>query len=324
MKELLKLLENLKGRKLIVIGDVMLDEYYDGEIMRISPEAPVPVVKSTRHWFALGGAANAANNGVSLGSSVELLGAIGDDEKGRILLSLAKKCGISTTGIITLDKRPTTHKTRVLAHGRQLLRFDEEEDKEIPVGISNRLISDFQTKIATADAVLISDYNKGAITKSSAKKIIQICNSRNKPVAIDSKNYLSYDMKDATILKPNLKELRRETGVNINSDKEIDKGAQMLLRKLNSKSVLVTMGERGMRLYGQKGKHLMPGLKTGAVDVSGAGDTVITTMLLAIASGGTHLDAAKLANYAAAAAVQKIGTQAPSIKEIEELIGKTN
>ncbi|MFH0971164.1 MAG: D-glycero-beta-D-manno-heptose-7-phosphate kinase [Candidatus Micrarchaeota archaeon] len=320
MPELGKMLQSFRGKRVLVMGDLMVDEYLAGEITRISPEAPVPVIKISSRRFALGGAANAAKNIVALGGGADLFGVIGEDQNGKKLLQMARESRIGVDGIITDAERPTTSKLRVLAHGAQLLRADEEETKKIDAKTEGELLEKFMKQIRSADAVIISDYNKGAVTKNLARKIIEAANSAKKPVTIDSKNYFEHELEHATVLKPNLKELHRETGLKCDTEAEIEIAAKEMFKRLSPKAVLVTLGDNGMLLVHDNKAEKISGVKTNAVDVSGAGDTVIAALTLGLAAGNNLKESAMLANYAAAVVVSKTGTVAPKGSEILELL----
>ncbi|MEK6954532.1 MAG: PfkB family carbohydrate kinase [Candidatus Micrarchaeota archaeon] len=319
-----QLLKSFKTAKILVIGDLMLDEYVRGDILRISPEAPVPVILEKSHECTLGGAANVAANIHSLGGSVHMIGVIGDDEAGRIFLGIAKIRGLivnNSNQSIFVDKiRPTTRKLRIYAGGVQIVRVDFESSIPIPAELEGKILASFEAGISNVDCVIISDYNKGVVTKSLAKKCIDIASNAKVPILIDSKNYVTYAMKGATVLKPNLKELSKETGLPCGSDAQIEKAGFALFAKLSPKALLVTAGEKGMFLFVGKKITRIPGIKTKVADVSGAGDSVISAMALAIACNASFHEAAIIANYAAAAAVAKEGTVAPTIAEIESLI----
>ncbi len=320
MSELKQLLASIKGKKILVIGDLMLDEYFYGEITRISPEAPVPIVRVSKRIKTLGGAANVANNVVALGGKAELLGVVGNDGNGVTLNGLAVLCRIGKSGIITDPSRPTTTKIRVLSNNKHILRVDEESDAPVSEAIRFEFMKKFREKLDGCAAVVISDYNKGVISGHFSNEIIGLANGKKIPVFIDSKNYLSYEMRNAGLLKPNLKELGKETGIDVSTGAGMEKAAKMLMETLKPRAILVTLGEKGMRLFEGKSVCNMAPIKVDAVDVSGAGDTVIATVALAYAAGGSFLDAAKLANYAAAAAVSKTGTVAPTPAEILAMI----
>ncbi|MFH1442453.1 MAG: PfkB family carbohydrate kinase [Candidatus Micrarchaeota archaeon] len=319
MPDLKKIIGNFAGKRILVIGDVMLDAYFLGQITRISPEAPVPVVNVSEKRYSLGGAANIAFNISQLGAKAHLLGLVGNDGEGRKIAEMAKTAGISAE-LIPDGSRPTTMKLRILSNNRHILRVDSETAEKIPEKAEKSLLDSFAKLLPSCDGVIISDYNKGVISKSTSNAIIDAAGKHKKPVFIDSKNYLSYGMKGAALLKPNLKELSKETGIDVSDEEGIKKAAQSLHGKLLPDSLLVTLGEKGMLLLYQNKFSRIDGLKTHAVDVSGAGDTVIASFALASVAGASPSDAAKIANCAASIVVSKVGTVAPSISELKALL----
>jgi D-beta-D-heptose 7-phosphate kinase/D-beta-D-heptose 1-phosphate adenosyltransferase len=317
MANLHTLLHSFTDKRILVIGDLMLDEYMLGEITRISPEAPVPIVKVDSHYFSLGGAANVARNIAKLGGRSSLFGIVGDDYAGQCLKQMAKDENIKIDGIFVDKMRPTTAKVRILASKKQLLRVDKESSEPLGKTVEDSLLGLFQKAIKNADAVVISDYNKGVITKNTSKQIIALAKKAKLPILADSKNYLEFELVGATILKPNLKELSKEIAMELKDEHSIGQAAWQLNSKLKPEAVLVTMGEHGMLLL-EKGKiQRIPGIKSKAIDVSGAGDTVISVMALGLAAGGSVLDSARLANHAAAIVVEKLGTAFATVSEIE-------
>lgn len=320
MADLKKILALFSGNKIAIIGDLMLDSYWEGEITRISPEAPVPVVKIERKRHVPGGAANVAANIASLGGKAALIGVVGEDEAGKTLRQLLTAANIQTGGVIVDAARQTTCKTRIVASNHHLLRADEEDDRPVSKNIEESMFKSLESALVGAKALIISDYNKGAITKALSKRLIKTAKARGIPVLIDSKNYLEYGMKNATLLKPNLGELSKETGMPVGSASEIERAAKHFYSRLMPGALFITMGEKGMLLLDKKTQKIIEGIRIKAVDVSGAGDTVISTAALALAAGAGMEDAAKLANYAAAVVVGKVGTATPSREEISKLI----
>ncbi|MBI5224940.1 bifunctional hydroxymethylpyrimidine kinase/phosphomethylpyrimidine kinase [Candidatus Micrarchaeota archaeon] len=318
------LLGSFKGKRILVIGDLMLDEYFRGKIHRQSPEAQVPVVLAYSHDYHLGGAANVCANVVSLGGSAHLLGVVGQDEAGTILQNLAKEKNVfwenGANSIISDGARKTTRKIRVFSNGSQIARLDEETPSPIPKGIENSLLLEFKKRLPKTDCAIISDYNKGVVTKYLANECIRLCSNAKIPILIDSKNYLSFNLLGATLLKPNLKELSKETSLPTRTQDEIERAGFVLLKKLRPKALLVTAGESGMYLFENGKADKIPGIKAKVADVSGAGDTVISTMALCLACKSTMRQASHIANFAASLAVAKSGTSSPSVKEIAMFI----
>jgi len=327
------------GRKnVLVIGDVILDKYIRGSVSRISPEAPVPVVLETESFYTPGGAANVAHNLHGLGAKVVLIGKIGDDLEGRILLQQFKEKGLNTKGIFVDKKLPTICKTRVIAQNQQVVRIDREKceeagSKEVFRKICNLIKKD----ITSFDAVIISDYGKGLVTPELVDFVREQALANNKIIVIDPKvEHFSYYC-NVTAITPNLKEAENAIrNIKITSksahtlqihndklqkDKDIDTAGLELLRYLKLDVLLITLGERGMRLF-EKGKKPVS-IKTKAMevyDVSGAGDTVISAFTLSLAAGATKRQAAEIANFAGGIVVGKVGAAAVTKKELIKAI----
>ncbi|MFH1750957.1 MAG: PfkB family carbohydrate kinase [Candidatus Micrarchaeota archaeon] len=316
MGDLSKLLNSFKGKRVLIVGDLMLDEYYSGEISRVSPEAPVPIVDASSHYFCLGGAANVANNVMALGGTANVVGLVGRDEASQRIRKLAASAGIGMANSVEDVSRPTTKKMRILGHGRHMIRVDEEVATPCGKAIEAKILKSFFRELPNADAVVVSDYNKGAITKAIANTVVEEAKKRGIPSVVDSKNYLNYGISEASILKPNLLELSKETGIGISSALDAKKAGMDLFLRLRPLGLLVTMGEKGMLLFDENESFLIPGIRAKAVDVSGAGDSVAATMALCLACKASLRDSASVANLAAAVVVEKVGTAAPSISEI--------
>jgi rfaE bifunctional protein kinase chain/domain len=295
--------------KILVIGDLILDEYIWGDVERISPEAPVPIVWANRKTPMLGGAANVANNIHSLGAEVFLVGVVGNDKNKDILLAELMSRKMATRGIFTSPEveRNTTVKTRVIARQQQLLRIDWEHTKPLPRSINLKMIDIIRKNIDYYDALIIEDYGKGVISPEILTEVIPLARDRRKIITVDPKeNHFAF-YRGVTSITPNLKEFNNfhTTGVE-------------LVCSFNLDSLLVTMGEKGMRLYEKNGKDTyIPTIAQEVYDISGAGDTVIAVFTLALCCGATHLEAAQLANKAAGIVVGKIGTAVVTRKELE-------
>lgn len=312
--EIKKLIENFKNIKIAVIGNLMLDEYIMGTVERISPEAPVPVVKVLQEKFVLGGAANVVNNLASLGAKVICAGLIGNDNNGEKLINSLPD-NASGELILKSDNRPTIVKKRVIAGNQQLLRLDWEESFHINEDEENKLLEKFKTVIAELDAVILSDYNKGLLTPSFSQKIIKLCKENNKIVTVDPKPKNIANFKFASTITPNKKEAYAAAEKSFDTD--IDEVGKTLREKFNLDTVLITRSEEGMTLYGDE-IHNIPTYAKEVYDVTGAGDTVISVLTLARAAGGTWEEAAKISNVAAGIVVAKIGTSTVSIGELFE------
>ncbi|MCM8780673.1 MAG: D-glycero-beta-D-manno-heptose-7-phosphate kinase [Candidatus Omnitrophica bacterium] len=338
MRNLKETIQKFPQAKILVIGDLILDEYIWGEVERISPEAPVPVVWAKRRSYVPGGAANVASNISSLGAEVLLLGVVGKDENAQRLHSELKKRGIPTCGIIVDSGRHTTVKTRILAGHQQIVRLDWEHTESLDKKINQKLIRIVNDNINDTDAVIIEDYGKGVINADLIAELISFIRKKKKLVTVDPKEEHFQFYRGVTSITPNRKELENAirvlkmkdtahrlklTSDKLSTDKDIDKAGLEILRYLKVDSLLVTLGDRGMRLFQQGGRidHI-PTAALEVFDVSGAGDTVVATFTLAISCGATNLEAAHLANYAAGIVVSKLGTAVTTPKELLERIPK--
>ncbi|RUM88863.1 MAG: D-glycero-beta-D-manno-heptose-7-phosphate kinase [Thermodesulfatator sp.] len=307
---------------ILVIGDIMLDQFVWGEVSRISPEAPVPVVNVQDETFLLGGAANVANNLRSLGAGAYLSGIIGDDSHGRVLLDLAVKNHIGTEGIIQA-RRPTTLKTRIVARGQQVVRVDREERKQPSPDSMKALLSAISKILTGCRCVIISDYDKGVISRPLMEFLAEEASVRNVPLLADPKpsNYILY--RGVTIVTPNEKEAREMTGIRLDEAGNLAKAAAKIAENLSAKGVLITRGPRGMALWQEdRGLFSIPTMAREVFDVTGAGDTVISVLALGLAGGLKMCEAAYLANIAAGIVVGKVGTAAVSREELLSAIDR--
>ena len=309
-----KLIKNFKNIKIAVIGDLMLDEYIMGKVDRISPEAPVPVVKVTEEKFVLGGAANVVNNLAALGANVYCGGLVGNDNKAKKLIDNLPK-NVNSDLILKVNNRPTIVKKRVIAGHQQLLRLDWEEEFYINEDEENTIIENLKEHIKELNAVILSDYNKGLLTKSLSQKIINLCRENNVIVTVDPKPKNISNFIGASSITPNKKEAY--LAVEANETENIDIVGKKLKEKYNLDTVLITRSEEGMTLY-DKEIHNIPTYAKEVYDVTGAGDTVISVFTLAKAAGATWEEAAKIANTAGGIVVGKIGTSTVSEKELIE------
>ena len=308
LRKLNYLKKKFAGKRIAVVGDLMLDCYFWGGVNRISPEAPVPVVEVDDEFYRFGGALNVANNISNLKSNALPIGIIGNDNDGKILRELLKKSGISDSGIIIDKSRPTTTKTRVIANKQHVVRIDKEKTDHISHSIEKKIIDVIKKEIKNLDAIILQDYNKGVLTSGLIDQIINIASESKKIITVDPKfnNFFSY--KNVTVFKPNRKETEDVLGIRLNSDQDIENAGKKLLEKLNSKYVLLTLSEKGIALF-EKGKPVrkIPTKSRKVADVSGAGDTVISTLTVALSAGADIYDAAYLANYAGGLVIQEVG-----------------
>jgi rfaE bifunctional protein kinase chain/domain len=307
-QRLKELFGEFNKRKIIVVGDLMLDRYIWGLVSRISPEAPVPIVNVESESFRFGGAANVSHNVLSLGALAIPVGVIGNDSTGEKLKQLFVEKGFPTQGLIGDDDRPTTVKTRIIAHGQQVVRIDREETHPISCEIQKRILNFIEASIEGADGIILEDYNKGLLVSNFIEDIIAIARVHGKMVFVDPKFDHFFEFKQITLFKPNLKETANRLGIRLDSDEALEKTGLKLLTKLNCEVVLITLGEEGMALF-ERGQSMIK-IPTRAVkvhDVSGAGDTVIATMAVAMTSGASPQEAATLANHAAGIVCAEVG-----------------
>lgn len=325
MKEkILETLGKIPSVNVLVFGDLMLDHFVHGDAARLSPEAPVPIVRVIDDVWRPGGAANAAVNVKTLGASVGLVGVVGEDIYGERLRTIIEEQGVETSGILSIPARDTTYKARVLASRQQVVRIDREMADDITTDTEREVVNVFAEMLDGADAVILSDYGKGLITPSTAGEVIELARSKNKIIAVDPKDqhFLLYSY--VTSLTPNHHEAARAVGEDAADavrEESLDKIGRRLLDMLESDSVLITCGERGMVLYGSDGStERVPTRAREVFDVAGAGDTVIAAFTAALATGATHETAAHLANYAASVVVGKVGTAAAAPDEITRAV----
>src|SRR5688572_12241752 len=315
-RRLNELLANMKRKRIVVVGDAMLDVYLGGDVERISPEAPVPVVKVRDRRYALGGAANVAQNVAAAGSNVTLVGAAGADSAGDRLRAMIEAIGADSSKVI-VTKRPTTCKTRVVARAQQMLRFDEEDDGDLPGKDVQRLLDTLLPLVAKADALVLEDYNKGVLVPAVITAAIEAAGMHGIPSVVDPKfrNFFTY--RGATIFKPNRRELESALGAMFNLD---DVGAlPSTFERLGVSHLLLTLGEKGMALVSNEGEvRRIPTTAREVYDVVGAGDTVTAYLATSLAAGATPYEAALIANYAAGVEVGKLGAATVSPEEIIE------
>lgn len=319
MDKLLKTLTKFKDKNIAVIGDVMLDHYIYGEVSRISPEAPVPIVVVDKENYFLGGAANTANNIVALGARATLYGVINkEDSAGKMILSLGGKINLC----LSHDRRKTTVKTRIIASDQQLIRFDYEDEQKISERVEEEIIISFRKDVKNFNAIAMSDYNKGIFTKRLAKELITLANKHNKPVIIDPKPENIDFFKNCTAICPNHVGAMSITGINYNKN-NLKKAAEIIIKKINSRYVVITCGKDGIFVYeNDKNSRLIPTYAEEVYDIVGAGDTVKAVLALALSSNANIYESAELANYAAGVVIKKVGTSTTTIEEIKKYIEK--
>jgi rfaE bifunctional protein kinase chain/domain len=311
---LANLLELASRRRVTVIGDAMLDVYLRGEVERISPEAPVPVVRVRDRRYALGGAGNVAQNVRAVGAQCDLVAAVGDDAGGRQLCSMLDAIGAGLGSLVTVD-RPTTTKTRIVARSQQVVRVDEEDDTDLDGASVNRVLEAVAGAVSQADALVIEDYNKGVLVPRVIESAMQAARAKGIPIVVDPKYRNFFLYRGATIFKPN----RRELGEALGAEIELDhpEALPATFARLGVDHLLLTLGERGMVLVSAGGQiKSVPTMAREVYDVVGAGDTVTAYLALVLAAGGSASEAAVIANYAAGVEVGKPGAATVSPAEV--------
>ncbi|MDQ3819809.1 MAG: D-glycero-beta-D-manno-heptose-7-phosphate kinase [Acidobacteriota bacterium] len=312
-----EILRRASERFIVVYGDVMLDEFVWGDVTRISPEGPVPVVDVRRESVHLGGAANVLANLTALGVRASVVGVVGHDRAGERLRAELKEAGPSADALVLDETRPTTTKTRIIAHSQLVVRADREQRTPVDAKTEERIIEVLNRAITEADAFVISDYDKGAVTPRVLSEVLPAAKARGIPVLIDPKirNFDSYS--PATLVTPNHHEALRLTNTEEHDDESLKRAAHLIRARLDCESVLITRGERGMMLL--ESYHEPVYVETAArevYDVTGAGDTVIATLAAALSAEASMLEAAILANHAAGIVVGKVGTATASAEEV--------
>ncbi len=316
------ILENSKNIKALLIGDLMLDEYIDGHVNRVSPEAPVPILLEKKKNQMIGGAGNVFRNLHSLGVKTSLISLLGKDQTGLILSKLIKKVSNKDVFIYFDKNRITSVKTRFLSNNQQLIRVDKEDDSSISKDASDYILKAFKKEIDKNDIVILSDYNKGVINKKIAQQVIKLCNKKKIPIIIDPKNKDFNIYQGADLITPNKKEASEITGVQLYSDKDIELSAKNIIDQYNIKSVLITRGEKGLSYINKKEAiHLSTQTKE-VYDVSGAGDTVLAMMAISYVLNINIRKSLYLANIAAGIVVGKSGTAIVKPEEIKYKLGE--
>jgi D-glycero-beta-D-manno-heptose-7-phosphate kinase len=314
-----ELLERAHGLRVLVIGDVMLDVYLRGGASRISPEAPVPVVRVTEEDVALGGAANVATNVVGLGASCSVIGCVGADPAGRQLVAELSGSGIDASGIVASETRATTVKTRVMVRHQQVARYDRESDDELAEAGAQQVAAAIRREVATCDAIVLEDYNKGVLVPLVIRAAIDAAREAGKPIVVDPKFKHFFSYHGATVFKPNLVELTAAMRGSAHPD---DAAWMRRTRdELGCQNLLVTLGDGGLALVTHAYEfRRVPTVARSVYDVSGAGDTVTAVMATALAAGADVIEAAMLANHAAGIEVGKAGVAAVTPDELREVV----
>jgi D-beta-D-heptose 7-phosphate kinase/D-beta-D-heptose 1-phosphate adenosyltransferase len=322
-KRTYEIIDRFSMAKVLVVGDIMIDHFIRGKVSRISPEAPVPVVEVSSDNLMLGGSANVLNNIFAIGGKVYVTGVVGADEMGKKLVSEFRKRQIDTAGIIVEAKRPTTLKTRIVAHGQQVVRFDRESRKLVDEDSTERMVAYIRALRDELGAIVISDYSKGVVTKTLLDGIREIISDRPIVVCVDPKKNDFSLYQGLDIITPNHHEAGRAAGVELVDKDNLIQVGTALLDRYNFKAILITRGEEGMSLFEKKERithELFPTEAREVFDVTGAGDTVIGVFALCMASGATFREAAFLANHAAGIVVGKVGTATVSQSELKKVL----
>lgn len=319
---LLGLVECFSRTRILVVGDFILDEYVWGSVSRISPEAPVPVVNVKRESFLPGGSLNVANNIHTLKGTVFPCGVVGRDLEGRLLFRRMRRLGIDTGGVVLDTARPTTIKTRVIAHSQQVVRFDREKVEPISRHDAQKILHFVKRKMKEVDAVIVEDYGKGVIEPLLLTPLLELARKWKKPVLVDPKEKHFTLYKGVTAITPNRSEAYEAYGISVNgAAQDLETVGRGLLKRLQLKAALVTLGEEGMALFEKNRPTVkIPTTAREVFDVSGAGDTVIATFALGIAAGATLGEAAVLSNIAAGIVVGKLGTATVEPAELKQAI----
>jgi D-beta-D-heptose 7-phosphate kinase/D-beta-D-heptose 1-phosphate adenosyltransferase len=311
---LVQLLEGARGKRIVVVGDAMLDVYLSGDVDRISPEAPVPVVRVRERRHALGGAANVAQNVVAIGARCSLVAAVGADRGAEILRGMFDALSIGSASLVTVE-RGTTQKTRIVARSQQLLRVDEEEDADLAGADMGRVLTAVREAVADADAVVLEDYNKGVLVPSVIRAAIDLGRARNLPIIVDPKFKHFFEYRGASVFKPNRRELEAALGAAVDVDHP--DAVPAVLQRLGVEHILLTLGDRGMALFSADGEVArVPTVAREVYDVVGAGDTVTAYLASILAAGGSVLEAAVVANIAAGIEVGKLGAVSVTAEEV--------
>jgi D-beta-D-heptose 7-phosphate kinase/D-beta-D-heptose 1-phosphate adenosyltransferase len=321
VNSLIDYIQNFHKANVLVIGDIIADHYIWGRVERISPEAPVPIVDVQKESYMLGGAGNVANNILSLDGRVKICGVVGNDEMGRWINHELRQQSVNTDGIVVEDARPTTRKTRVVAHSQHVVRFDHENKGDISSQAQDIIIEYIGNHLKDIRVLVISDYAKGVVTRHLTKRVLELSIENNIPVVVDPKmKHFDY-YTGATVITPNTNEASAASGIHIQNDESLCRAGEILLKQSGAAAILITRGEHGMSLFEKGGiaTHI-PSVARDVYDVTGAGDTVVSTLALSLAAGATLKEASRLANYAAGIVVGIVGTATVSRKQLTSVI----
>lgn len=320
MDNLIRIVDQFKNKRILVIGDVMLDKYIWGEVTRISPEAPVQVVNVVSEQYVPGGASNVASNIAELGAKVWMVGVVGNDSTRDRLMNEIRKKNINADYLIQDSDKRTILKVRVFGRQQQLLRFDYEKKGDIGKETEKKMIDSIRFIIKNIDAVVVSDYAKGTIVKSLMENLKEMCSKSNTLLIVDPKPEHKAYYNNVTLITPNTSEAKKMVGLNEEDEEYIDKIGKQLMHELNS-NILITRSEKGMSLFEMDGRTLnIPTFAKEVYDIIGAGDTSVAALTLALASGASLEESAMIANHAAGITVGKVGTSTVTVEELKRSI----
>lgn len=325
MPRIQKIIEKFSDVKVLIVGDVMLDRYLWGSVNRISPEAPVPIVNVDKTSLVVGGAANVAANVRGLGAETFLIGVTGRDPEAAVLSETLEKSEIPADFLLRSEARRTTIKTRLVAHNQHVVRFDQETQELISDDEAEEALEKISALIEKVSIVIVSDYAKGFLTPALLSRLITLGREKQKKILVDPKGKDFSKYRGATILTPNRREAAEATGLEENGQGLVDQAGRKLLGELSLEAVLITQGEKGLTLLQQDKSvfHLAASARN-VYDVTGAGDTVIASLAVAIGAGADYIEAAKLANTAAGLVVEKVGTTAVTVSMLESELENQN
>lgn len=316
-----QILQQGRGKRILVVGDLMIDRYLWGNVSRISPEAPVPIINIEDEEIRFGGAANVANNLIGLQAEPVLVGTVGNDQWAEVFRNMLQQKGLSSDGLITDSNRPTTIKTRIIGNNQHIARVDREKVQNINGEIQQHILQFIESVIPEIDSVILQDYNKGVLVPELVERVIELANRHNKIITVDPKfeNFLHY--KHVHLFKPNKKETEEALAMRLTTKTEIRKAGKKLLEKLHARAVLITLGEKGMALFEDNGSASFSDTRARKVaDVSGAGDTVIATVTYALTAGATLKEAVSMANFAAGVVCGEVGVAPIDLPRLKEAI----
>jgi D-beta-D-heptose 7-phosphate kinase/D-beta-D-heptose 1-phosphate adenosyltransferase len=308
-----------KNARILIIGDIMLDHYIYGNCNRISPEAPVPVVEITRESYTLGGAGNVLENLNALDCHAGIIAVVGHDDHAAIIADKLIECGSNSDGLIKDSLRCTTVKTRVLSSNHQMIRLDREVTEPVSREVINECSKLINQHIENCNVVLLSDYNKGLLTIDLIGEVVALCNSVGIKTIVDPKGLDFSKYQGVSIIKPNKKEASLATGIVIKDNDSLERACIKIKETTGCEAVVVTMSEDGIAIYENNELSIIPTKAMGVVDVTGAGDTVIASIAIALASGYSLKEACDFANHAAAIVVSKVGSATATLQEINEM-----